>query len=285
MKKEKKIVVDKEYLKGFKSILIVLENCDVYEICMKDILDVYCEAALISKQEDKYRAEDGFIKIAACAKDSVELLVKKNKQLGTEWDYRLRKRLEMCNGGADMTSFSLKDKECHEIHVYVPYDPLEDIIHGNDIELSNCPSLKIDGEGNMIIAFGKSSKQPKRKDNNYEELVTGWKDAFGDYSPRVLKVKGKSLSTFGGEKMNFSLYFEICDKNCKKDIAELVFMDCKNVRMEMLFPEKGDCEIVMSKMADGRIYVGFDGLGMDFICSSVIEYDYYCNRKKNNNGN
>ena len=86
------------------------------------------------------------------------------------------------------------------------------------------------------------------------------------------------MSTFGGKKMNFSLYFEICDKNCKKDIAELIFMGCKNVRMEMFFPEKGDCEIVMSKMADGRIYVGFDGLGMDFICSSVLEYDYYCNR-------
>lgn len=281
----KTIVMDKEFLKGYKSLLIVLENCDVYEIFIEDIVDVHCEATLISKQNKEYRTGDGFIKIAASAKDTVESFVAKNEKIGGEWDYRLRKRLEMCNGGVDMTSFSLKDKECHEIHVYVPYDPLEDIIHGNDIELSNCPSLKIDGEGNMIIAFGKSSKQPTRKDNNYEELVAGWKDAFGDYSPIELKVKVKSLSTFGEKQINFSFYFETCDRNCKKDVAELVFMDCKSVRMEMFFPEKGDCEIVMSRMADGRIYVGFDGLGMDFICNSVIEYDYYCNRKKNNNGN
>lgn len=278
MKKEKKIVVDKEYLKGFKSILIVLENCDVYEIFIKDILDVYCEATLISKKENTYRAEDGFIKIAACAKDSVESFVAKNKEIGNEWDYRLRNRLEMCKGGADMTSFSLRTDKNYDIDIYVPYDPLEDVMHGSEIELSNCPSLEIDGEDNMIIAFGESSKQPKRKDNNYYELIAGWKDAFGDYSPRALKVKVKSLSTFGEKQTNFSFYFEICDKSCKKDIAEFVFMDCKSVRMEIFFPEKGDCEIVMSKMADGRIYVGFDGLGIDFTCFSVLEYGYYCNK-------
>ena len=57
-------------------------------------------------------------------------------------------------------------------------------------------------------------------------------------------------------------------------------MGCKSIRMEMFFTEKGDCEFVISKMADGRIYVGFDGLGIDFICDSVIEDDYYCNKNK-----
>ena len=275
---KQKIVIDKNSIKDYKSLFVVLENCDVYEIPVADILDVSCEATLISKQNNEYRTGDGFIKIAASAKDTIESFVAKNKEIGSKWDYRLRKRLEMCDSGVDMTSFSLRDKQKYEIDIYVPYNPLEDIMHGSEIELSNCPSLEIDDEGNMMIAFGKSSKQPRRKDNNYHELIAGWQDAFGDYSPRILKVKGKRLSTFGAKNKNFSFCFEICNKNFKKDMAELVFMDCKRVRMEMFFPEKGDCQIVMSKMEDGRIYVGFDGLGIDFTCSSVLEYDYYCNK-------
>lgn len=279
MKKEKKIVVDKEYIKCFKSILIGLENCDVYEIPVAYILDVYCEATLIGKSKNEYRTNDGFIKISAKASKIVECSVLQDKEIGTEWDRRLKERLETCKGGADMTSFALRDKKKRDMDIYVPYDPLEDIMHGAEIELSNCPSFEVDNDGNMIIAFGESSKQPKRKDNNYYELIAGWEDAFGDYSTRVLKVKVKRLSTFGNKQKNFSFYFEICDKNCKKDVAELIFMDCKYIAMEIFFPEKGDCEIVMSKMADGRIYVGFDGIGIDFICDSVIEYDYYCNRR------
>ena len=273
-----KIVIDKGVLKEYKSLLVVLENCDVYEIDVEDILDVYCVAELIDKKKCEYRTDDGFIKISARASQAVECSVLRDQEIGTEWDHRLKERLEMCGGCADMTSFSLSNKKRHDMDIYVPYDPLEGILHGTEIEWSNCPSFEIDGEGNMIIAFGKSSKQPTRKDNNYAELVEGWKDAFGDYEPEILKVNAESLSTFGDEQKIFSFYFKICDKNSKRDFAELVFMDCKDIAIEMFFPKEGDCEIVMSKMADGRIYVGFDGLGIDFICASVLEYDYYCNR-------
>lgn len=275
-----KIIIDKEFLKGYKSLLVVLENCDVYEIATEDILDIYCEIELIGKKKNEYRTGDGFIKISASASQTVESLVLKDDEVGTEWDHRLKERLEMLGGGADMTSFSLKDNQGQDIDIYVPYVPLEDIIHGSEIELSNCPSLEIDSEDNMIIAFGERSKQPKRKDNNYAELVEGWKDAFGELQPTVLKVKVGSLRTFGGEEKKFMLSFTIKEKFCGKEFAELMFMDCKDIAMEMFFPEKGDCEIVMSKMADGRIYVGFDGLGIDFICASVLEYEYYCNQGK-----
>ena len=277
-----KIIIDKEFLKGYKSLLVVLENCDVYEIATEDILDIYCEIELIGKKKNEYRTGDGFIKISASASQTVESLVLKDDEIGTEWDHRLKERLEMLGGGVDMTSFSLKDNQGKEIDIYVPYEPLEDIMHGSEIELSNCPSLEIDSEDNMIIAFGERSKQPKRKDNNYAELVEGWKDAFGELQPTVLKVKVGSLRTFGGEEKKFMLSFTIKEKFCEKELAELMFMDCKDIAMEMFFPEKGDCEIVMSKMADGRIYVGFDGLGIDFICASVLEYEYYCNQGKEN---
>ena len=272
-----KMLINKEFLKEYKSLLLVLENCDTYEISTADILDIYCEAELIDKSKNEYRTGDGFIKIAARALNTVECSVLKNNEIGTERDYRLKERLEMCGSCADMTSFSLINKKGRDIDIYVPYDPLEGVLHNSEIELSNCPSFEMDNDGNITIAFGERSKQPKRKDNNYVELIKGWKDAFGDYEPEVLKVTAESLSTFGNEQRNCSFYFKICDKNSKKDFAEFVFMDCKDVAVEIFFPQERDCEIVMSKLADGRIYVGFDGLGIDFICASVLEYDYYCN--------
>ena len=158
-----KIVVDKELLKEYKSLLVVLENCDVYEIDVEDILDIYCVAELIDKKKCEYRTDDGFIKIAAKASNTIECSVLKDNEIGTEWDHRLKERLEMCGGCADMTSFSLRNKKKHDMDIYVPYNPLEGILHGTEIELSNCPSFEIDNDGNIIIAFGKSSKQPTRK--------------------------------------------------------------------------------------------------------------------------
>ena len=272
------MLIDKELLRYYKTLLVVLENCDVYEIAVDDILDIYCEAKPIGEKKNEYSTNDGFIKIAACASQTIECTISRNHEIGTEWDQRLKERLEMCGGCADMTSFSLRDSKKSDIDIYVPYNPLEDINHGGEIELSNCPSFEIDNDGNMIIAFGERSKQPKRKDNNYAELIDGWKEAFGDFEPKDLKVKAELLSTFGDTQTNFSFYFKIRNKNSKKDFAELVFIDCKNVSIEMCFSKERNYEIVMSKMADGYIYVGIDGLGIDFTCSSVQEYNYYCSQ-------
>lgn len=273
-----KIIVDKEFLEGYKSLSVALENCDVYDICVEDILDIYCEAELIAKNGNEYRTKGGFIKISASASEAPESFAAKNHEIDMEWDHCLKERLEMCGSGVDMTSFCLRNKNNRKIQIYVPYDPLKSIMHGGEIETSNCSSLEIDSDGNMIISFGEYTKQPKRKDNNYAELIAGWKDAFGENEPEVLQVKIDELSTFGLKNENYSVSFKFCKKFCKRKFAELVFMDCKNVRVEMSFPQDENCEIVMSKMEDGRIYVGFVGLGMEFICASVFEYDYYCNR-------
>ncbi len=278
---KKKIIINKEFLKDYESLSIGLENCDVYKISTLDILDIYCQALLVHENDKIFCADDGFIKISASAKDTIESSTAKNNLIGSNFDLRLRQRLEMCDGCADMTTFSLKDKQKYEINICVPYDPLIEVLRGAEIELSNCPSLEFDSEENMIIRFGESSKQPKRKDNNYTELIAGWKEAFGDYSPNHLTVKVDSLNTFGDKQTNFSCSFQICDKNCKIESSELVFLDCQNIALEMFYPLQGDCDIVMSKLADGRIYVGFDGLGIGFICSSVLENNYFCNQDDN----
>ena len=272
-----KIVVNKEFLKEFDSILIALENCDVYKVGIENILDVYCELAPIGKNGSNYRTEDGFIKISQKASQTAEENTISDNMIGTDWDQRLLDRLKMCDG-VDMISFSLRRKGKRDIDIYVPYDPLENILYGTEIELSNCPSLEIDNEGNMIIAFGKRSKQPRRKDNNYSELVAGWEDAFGEYKPKILRVKADKLEGFYGDSDMIIFSFKIRDKSCKKEYAELLFKGCDSVSVETYFPQKGNCDIVMSKMANGRIYVGFDGLGIDFRCASVVEYEYYCNQ-------
>lgn len=272
-KAAEKITVNKELLKGCNSLLIVLENCDTYTVAAEDVLDVYCQATRISKDGNEYRTPDGFIKIAARASETVENFVLREGKADTEWSQRLKERLQIAS---DMTSFSLEDKSGREIDIYVPYNPLEDILHGSEIELSNCPSLEIDEEGNMIIAFGDSSKQPKRKDNNYAELITGWEEAFGKETPPMLKVKLDSCSTFGENQKGVSLVFSC--KELKDGLQELIFLDCENFASEMYFPMKDECEIFMSRMMDGKIFVGLDGLGIEFRCSYIWEYGAYCKR-------
>ena len=275
-----KMVIDKEYLKRCSSLKIVFENCDVYEISADDIADIYCEMQSVSNRKDEYFSDKGFIKIAAIASDTAECLALQEYETDIGHSCRLKARLEMCNGCADMTSFSLIGKSGRAVNIQVQYDPLEDIIHGNEIEFSNCPSFDTDACGNMFIAFGGCSKQPKRRDNDYVGLIAGWKDAFGEYDPAVLKVRITSLNMFGGEKKNVEVGVKLCDRFRRKKSARFMFVDCRDIGAEMFFPQRGDCDIIMSKMADGNIYVGFYGLGVDFVCTSAFEYCYYCNYKK-----
>lgn len=263
-----KIVIDKNFIKKYESVTVMLENCECYKISTNDIIDVYCESELIDKHNREYRTNDGFLKIAARTSQTKECFLLHNSLSGPQRGQGLRARLEACGGGADMTSFSLNGKN-GDMDIYVPYNPLEDIIHGCEIELSDCPSFEVDDKGNMIIAFGKSSKQPVRTDNNYADLITGWKAAFGEFSPKILKVNVQSIGTFGISEKTLKVSFKIRNKFSKKGFAELTFTDCENVSVDTCFPSDGKCEIVMSRMANGRIYVGFVGLEMDFFCASV----------------
>ena len=62
-----KIVINKEFLSGYKTLSIGFENCDDYKIDVADIVDVYCEVERIDGGRNEYRTRDGFIKISAFA--------------------------------------------------------------------------------------------------------------------------------------------------------------------------------------------------------------------------
>ena len=264
-----KIIINKEFLKDYKSLEIVFENTDEYKLTIEDVLEIH----LIVKVEDKdYYIEDGYIKISNNASNIKETYTIVNNLQNTEWDQPLKERLTS-DSGVDVTSIYLIDKNNKDLLLLAPYGPLEDIMHGCEIELSNCPSAEIDKEGNILIEFGKSSKQPTRIDNNYHDLIKGWSDAFPNFKPKILKVK---LIEIQYHSNNYaSIYFIICNKEYKNHYAEIIFKNCKDINVETFFPSNRNCEIVMSKLINGLIYVGIDGLDIDFICSNVYERSYY----------
>ena len=194
----------------------------------------------------------------------------------TEYDTRLKQRLQLLDGCADIVSIELVSDK-NNARFYIPYDPLIEVIRGGEIEYTNCPSFELDNNGDMVIYFGALSKLPTRKDNNFNELIVGWAEYFNDYKPENLKVNAHFLNACSGEKVNVFLSFEILDKLAPKKLAELVFVNCKNINIEACFPLDGEVEIVASKTLDGNIYVGFDGLNIDFTCSQIVEYNYFCN--------
>jgi len=271
-----KLVVNKQMLADFDYLLLVLENCDCYQVAVADILDIYCVAEK-STANSIYRATEGFVKISHRASQTKECLVIANDLVGTETDIPLCERFEMCDGGADVVAVALKKSGAKDIDIYVPYDPLISIT-GGEIELSNCPSLKFDEQGNMTFAFGKSSTQPIRKDNNYSQLVEGWQQAFGTFQPQQLTARITRLENFGIDTTNVLLAFTIKNKGYHNKMAQLVFMDCRDLELELSFPSKGDCDICMSKLSNGNIYVGLNWFNVQFVCKRVLEYEYYCNQ-------
>lgn len=110
-----KIIVDKEFLKEYKSLSVVLENRDVYDIGMEEILDIYCEVEPIDKKSHECRTRDGYIKIAASASQMAERFALKNHETSAEWYHCLKERLETCGCGVDMTSFCLRNKNKREM--------------------------------------------------------------------------------------------------------------------------------------------------------------------------
>lgn len=271
-------IINKSWLKNYKSLSIGLENCDSYSIDIDDVLDLYCETIQNKEDKNTYHANNGFIKLSANALQASEHFYMLYDRIDSKCSSRLKERLEMCGSAADMVYFSLDNNEKHT-DIYVPYDTLEDVLHHIEIEFSNCPSWHIDNENNLVIEFGTSSRQPCRKDNNYAQLIEGWKDMFGDNAPAILEGKVFSIISLSHTSKNYQIYFEICNKHFKRKNITLMFLNCTDINSEMFFPNNGHTSIVMSKMADNRIYVGFAELGLDFICDCVCENNYHLNKR------
>lgn len=179
----------------------------------------------------------------------------------------LRDRLEMC---CDIESFLLCGND-KKVRIYLQYDPLKDSF-GNDKEYSNCPSFEVGTDEKMKICFGDLSKQPKRIDNNYHQLVKGWCDVFE-------QTPDSFCATFGG------MTFFSSQQNGKNDCIKMqlntqlktktgvVATFCFFGVSDLFQPPWGygndEYDIRMSKMANGKIFVSFGDDNLEFVCDEI----------------
>ena len=160
-----------------------------------------------------------------------------------------------------------KDKK---VRVYLQYDPLKDSF-GNDKEYSNCPSFDVEND-NIKICFGDMSKQPKRVDNNYHQLVQGWCEVF-DYAPNSLCATFDGMTFFSSQNngkndcLKLRLKTELKTKHSKNPTFVFVGVD------EFYQPPWGygndDYDVRMSKLANGKIYVSLGDENMQLVCDSI----------------
>ena len=178
----------------------------------------------------------------------------------------LIQRLEMC---CDIESFRLCGKD-KKVRVYLQYDPLKDSF-GNDKEYSNCPSFDVE-DGKVKICFGDSSKQPKRVDNNYHQLVGGWSDVFVD-QPDCFDASFDGMTFFSSQNngkndcLKLRLKTDLKTKTDKNPTFCFVGVD------EFFQPPWGYGDdaynIRISKLANGKIYVSFGDEKMEFVCDNI----------------
>ena len=268
----KKIVVDKDFIKGYESLEIGFENCEVYEISVNDILDIYYVASF---EEGVYYKEhvtdDGFVKISACCKN--KLSVSHESYGEDEGKLTLQERLTSWN---DVTSLTLIGKGKKNFFVWIPYDPLCSEAYDEVIEYTNCCSFETLNNGDMVLCFGKSSKTPTRKDNDYINLVNGWKEKYGSFMPESLSVKVDEMHQFYDDNDFLYLPFEIKNRKVANKMGELEFSYIDKVAINMRFPLDGNIKIHISKVLDGRLFVVLEGIGIEFYCKEISLLDEYC---------
>ena len=259
----KKLILNKSVLQKYEKVTLGFADGESCEIAVADVLELYCEATPIEGMANEFKTSDGFIRIAGrAAKSERGAILNADETVET----------------FDITSLSVKGKRRREINVWVVYDALKTKAFGGDLE--EFPPMEVDEVGDRMIAFGERSKQLKRQDNQYHALIEGWKETFGKYTAKLLRVKAKKIALVSGEQTVFTFQFEIRNPDCKIKTAEFVFTDCKHFEVEMAFPEGGSGEIVMSQMPDQRIHVALDGIGIEFHCAAVWERKYYCKQNQ-----
>lgn len=269
--------IDLDYLRNFQKINFVLENCDVYAIDISDVLDISFEATPVkkdgeSKSKSFYRTDGGFIRLSPKAGTELECITKRELQKGVpEFDLftssdPFLERMQLC---CDICYITLEGDRT-ETYVYTPYDPLTDVIFANELDYSNCPSFEVDDSGNLLFFFGHLSKQPRRVDNNYHELIEGWSEVMGDYRPDLLRgeIYGFDYSSYDNSSSVF-FTLEVKRKGKSNTVLELSFSDVKNVHLEHWGKLCLSCDVYMSKLPNGDIYVGLTDYAMNFYCKKI----------------
>lgn len=275
-------------LKDIKYISLILENCEAFDIDTKYILDILFDD--IHTDVGHGRDNEVYDGRLVLSKDCLDLLsdiADLKSDDGTKgidtYDIdplKLRNRLlNYC----DITQVHIHFNDGTKIRFSVPYDPLEEEMHGNEIDLSNCPSAELDENDNVLILFGKSSHSYKRVDNNYADLIIGFDEEFPDRIKKTLKVRLQWISNIESYDFCPRLFVDMYVRNkaYRNQYLKLVFEDIKRVSIN-LYPKllKKTVRMKSSRISSGDIFVEF-GKQIHFYCQCIKTYEVYSNNENN----
>lgn len=280
------MIIDKSSLKNIEKISLGLENCESFDIESKYIVDIWFDEIDMGVGTNKVnRAYDGRLVLSKNCLDLLSDVAYEQYADGTtglelfgEDSLKLRNRFaDYC----DITQVHLFFNDGSKIWFFVPYHTLEEEIHGSEIDMSNCPSAEYDADGNMLILFGKSSHSYKRTDNNYQDLILGFKGVVPDNIKKPLNVKIDKISNVGDNCFCPRIFVTVSlqDKACRNKYLKLVFEDVKNISAE-IYPKmlRETIELKASRISTGDIFVEF-GNQLHFYCQCIKTYEVYVNRQ------
>jgi len=248
-----------QYAKQFNKIEIWFFSGLTFSVDVGLVDDFLCKANQVGSC---FESTGGFLLLDQKAKDIVQ-----DNPDEVDEATPLLQRLDMC---CDIESFRLCGKD-KKVRVYLQYDPLKDSF-GNDKEYSNCPSFEEENQ-KIKICFGDMSKQPKRVDNNYHQLVQGWGDVFEE-TPDSLCAAFDGMTFFSSQNngKNDCLKLRLKTQHKTKTGKNPTF--CFFGVDQFFQPPWGygddGYDIRMSKLVDDKIYVSFGDDKMEFVCDKIF---------------
>ena len=227
---EETLIIKKDNLKEFKTIELCCENLEVFVIPVKYILDIYlkCDKKINGRYKRQFFSSEGYIKLS---KDVMEIKSSEyvsyilNELQFTDSDFQLYERLK---NYMDICHITLYNHNSIRTGIAISYDPIESVF-GGLIESSNCHSIDLDEEGNVIIKYGNLSSNPKRKNECFEDIVENWNECYPRIKSNYLDIElYRFFYKEKDGKTNIKINFESLDDRMDTYLFSIVFEGVKN---------------------------------------------------------
>lgn len=267
--------LEKSMLEKIDTITLALENCESFNISGKYILDFWTsEFVMPSRKEPETEVDDGCLIISKNAFKILSSAATEEYTDGTtgldhgpEENFYLYNRIKYC---CDVCQIYVNFKDGNILPFFVPYDPLESLLFGKEIDWSNCPSAELNEDGDLLILFGKSSRAYKRTDNNYFDLIIGLKDEIHQQLDQPLQGQIEKFSNSDSEVSCPRLFISmrLANKGLSGKYLELLFENVQKVSYDISFYQKGKRRLWMSRISTGEIFVEIEDI-CTFYCNGV----------------
>lgn len=276
---------DKNMLDTIKFICLVLENCEDFEIAADDILDFQTsEIRMGAGYYGENEVDDGRLVISKRAFKNLSSMATQEYTDGTTGlDYDPEEVFYLYNrliGYCNICQVHVKFKDGKDILFFVPYDPLVSRRTGGEVDLSNCSSAELDGNGDLLILFGTSSHSYKRTDDNYFDLVIGLKDEIKKPLKNPLQIMLMNISNNQNDSLcpRFFLSAFLANNGYSRKKIQLVFEDVRDLSFDIDFEEEGKRHLRMSRISTGDIFVEIENL-CEFYCHGAKTYSRYAGER------